>query len=368
MLTGTADKKQGATEMTILANVEMEEADEMLRSKVIEEPHASAMARQREMYQGMGPQTGQLCGSTDDRFKAVGGAPTHVPLMKVEVEWQPELIDMVRNLKQSVMVQWVGQREVTSDGILSHLRSRWKGIAFGQMWRFGRNNWIVRAPTWAAREQLLQEGNLRVEEGTIRIHECDFSTGALNLLGTQMEISLTGIPFIWRTEDIIRKVVEPFGYLVSYVEVVDGQAASPPVVATIWSNKDVLPAELQVVVGGLAVRVRVDLTDRGKRSFAQMVREGIPLAKGYGDVLGYRGHDRARPKVIPSSSFLSKRAPEGIFAAPTGASSSSPMVPDLDSDPKTQPQVAAAVTVVGGSTCVLTKRWWVRRGFLEKWF
>ncbi|KAK1296223.1 hypothetical protein QJS10_CPB15g00908 [Acorus calamus] len=44
-----------------------------------------------------------------------------------------------------------------TEALLDHLKSRWKGLPFGQVWKCGRHKFFVLLPTWAARDLILLE-------------------------------------------------------------------------------------------------------------------------------------------------------------------------------------------------------------------
>ncbi|KAK1323479.1 hypothetical protein QJS10_CPA02g00900 [Acorus calamus] len=154
----------------------------------------------------------------------------------------------------------------------------------------GWRTFFVRLPTWAARDLILMENKLHVEGGVISFSKSDFSD--MGVGGCQWQVLLRGLPVVWRTEGVLRKVVEPFGYLLNYVEILECEEISPPVKVTVWIMKeDSPPPLLEVVLGGMEAKVQVEVVHTSRtRSYAETVKFGpkvvtrwVPVGGGPGD-------------------------------------------------------------------------------------
>ncbi|KAK1310835.1 hypothetical protein QJS10_CPA08g00525 [Acorus calamus] len=115
--------------------------------------------------------------------------------------------------------------------ISAHLHSRWKGIPFRQVWKCGWNMFWVKLPSWTTHELLLSENKLAIDGGAISFSAPNFSD--LGVRGFQMQVLLCGLPMVWRTEGSLRKVVEPFGFLLNYVESLDCEEILLPTKVTV---------------------------------------------------------------------------------------------------------------------------------------
>ncbi|KAK1295395.1 hypothetical protein QJS10_CPA16g00669 [Acorus calamus] len=160
---------------------------------------------------------------------------------------------------KSVVVSWEGDHELQCLYLLNLLQGRWKGIPFDQMWRSGRNKFFIRLPSWAAREFILSERKISVEDMGVR--------------GFQKRVLLRGLPMVWRTEGVLRKVIEPFDFLLNYVKIWS-EKILPPAMVSVWVLKDAWPPlSLLVVLGGLEVQVQVEVLPTPRvSSYADMVR------------------------------------------------------------------------------------------------
>ncbi|KAK1315405.1 hypothetical protein QJS10_CPA06g01493 [Acorus calamus] len=95
--------------------------------------------------------------------------------------------------------------------------------------------------------------------------------------GFQMQVLLRGLPMVWQTEGCLRKVVEPFGSLLNYIEILDCEEFLPPAKVTVWVSKEGRPPRSMLVIlgGGSEVKVQVDqLPSLSSSSYADKVRFG----------------------------------------------------------------------------------------------
>ncbi|KAK1303342.1 hypothetical protein QJS10_CPB11g00696 [Acorus calamus] len=222
--------------------------------------------------------------------------PPLTPTYQVEVEWSPEILDRVRSMVKSILASWDGGQEMQSSSISVHLHSQWKGIPFGHVWKCGWNKFWVRLPSWAALEVILSEKKLATEEGDISFSEPDFTD--MGVGGFQMQVLLRGLPMVWRTEGCLRKVVEHFGSLLNYIEILDCEEILPPAKVTIWVSKEGRPSlSMLVVLGGLEVKVQMEvLPYHSSNSYAYKVRFG----HGQSPIGGAREVGGSRqPEVAP---------------------------------------------------------------------
>ncbi|KAK1318948.1 hypothetical protein QJS10_CPB04g01364 [Acorus calamus] len=81
---------------------------------------------------------------------------------------------------------------------------------------------------------------------------------------------------MWRVEGAIRKIVEPFGFLMNFREVLDSPEEFPPVRARVWSKPGIIPPSvIQVSLSGWEVRVKVEVVGGGGCiTYADMVKQG----------------------------------------------------------------------------------------------
>ncbi|KAK1272090.1 hypothetical protein QJS04_geneDACA021592 [Acorus gramineus] len=232
--------------------------------------------------------------------------PGHPPLCRVEVEWSSEILDRARSLCKSVVATWEGGQEVQGAALLAHLQLRWKGIPFGSVWKCGRCKFFVRLPSSVARDLILKERKLAVDGGAISFSEPVLSD--LGVRGYQMQVLLRGLPMVWRTEGVLRKVVEPFGFLMNYVEILDSEETFPPAKVTVWVTKETVPPPVLVaVLGGLEVLVQVEVLSFSRtNSYADTVKFG----------------PKAASRWVPVGDGLGK----GVSGSTAGISSGSPVV------------------------------------------
>ncbi|KAK1291740.1 hypothetical protein QJS10_CPB17g00367 [Acorus calamus] len=113
---------------------------------------------------------------------------------------------------------------------------------------------------------------MSTDRGTLSFSESIFSDTGVG--GFQRRVLLRGLHMVWRTEGVLRKVVEPFVFLLDYVEILDCEEILLPAMATVWVLKDVWhPPSLLVVLGGLEVKVLVEVLLSPKvSSYADIVR------------------------------------------------------------------------------------------------
>ncbi|KAK1316957.1 hypothetical protein QJS10_CPA05g01462 [Acorus calamus] len=207
---------------------------------------------------------------------------------------------------KSVLASWKGGQEMQSSSISTHLHSRWKGIPFSQVWKCGWNKFWVRLPSWAARELILSEKKLAIDDGAIPFSEPNFSD--MGVGDFQMQVLLRGLLMVWRTEESLRKVVEPFGFLLNYVEILNCEEILLPAKVTVWVSKEVRPpVSMLVVLGGMEVKVQVEvLPSSSSNSYADKVRLGPRVSKRIptGRALSVGG--ARQPEVTPKGPPMAK--------------------------------------------------------------
>ncbi|KAK1301646.1 hypothetical protein QJS10_CPB12g00514 [Acorus calamus] len=111
----------------------------------------------------------------------------------------PEILDRLRNLSKSVVASWEGHSNLKGEALLAHLKLRWKGIPFRAVWRCGQCNFFRPSSNMSSPGAYL-----------VRKEDCGES---------KQQFLLHGIPVVWRTEWVLRKIVEPFGYLLNFTEI-----------------------------------------------------------------------------------------------------------------------------------------------------
>ncbi|KAK1307770.1 hypothetical protein QJS10_CPA09g01185 [Acorus calamus] len=270
-----------------------------------------------------------VCKSTPRRTLSSGGSPTSTggpspkppppPPPRVKVEWSPEILDRARSLGKSVVASWEGGHELHGEDLLDHLKGRWKGLPFGTIWKCGRRKFFVHLPTWAARDLILMESMLHVEGGVISFSKSDFSD--MGVGGCQWQVLLRGLPVVWRTEGVLCKVVEPLGYLLNYVEILECEEISPPVKVTVWVMKEASPPPLlEVVLGGMEIKIQVEVVHSARtRSYAETVKFGPTVATrwvpvGGGPGVGVAGTFAGVPGAAPAAETRSGEGSGGRSA------------------------------------------------------
>ncbi|KAK1320826.1 hypothetical protein QJS10_CPA03g01352 [Acorus calamus] len=194
----------------------------------------------------------------------------------VDLEWSPELEVKTQNLGRSVIVSWDGVNPSGLQGMVCLLQSKWRGIDFSSSWWLCCNRMIVRLPSKSARDFLLRQESFQMCEGVARITECTFDAGAEYHDGKKIEILLKGLPLIWRTETVVKRVVNGFGHLLSFEEIEVGQEKFPLVRAVIWIRSGSSPPSfVRVRMEGWVVKVDILPGDSGiHKSFAEALKHG----------------------------------------------------------------------------------------------
>ncbi|KAK1315372.1 hypothetical protein QJS10_CPA06g01120 [Acorus calamus] len=118
----------------------------------------------------------------------------------------------------------------------------------------------------AARNILLFVGSISVGCGQASLRECMFTEGASTPEGELSAVFLRGLPLLWRTEDVVRRVVEPVGILATFDEMETNSTSIPLVRARIWRRKgEKLPAVIEAELGGWVVKIEVLLDENSCR-------------------------------------------------------------------------------------------------------
>ncbi|KAK1318834.1 hypothetical protein QJS10_CPB04g00917 [Acorus calamus] len=190
-------------------------------------------------------------------------------------------------LGRSILVFWEGQGNRSVSELVEAMSLKWTDISFSQSWWLSRGRLVVRLESTTDRDFILHQGSLQVQGGRLTFHRCLFTSGSAQASGELCSAYLRGVPLVWRSEDVIQNVVEPFGYLVYFEEVEMCSELFPLIKVKFWPKKEVtVPAEIGVSLGGWKVRVEVKLEAGGKRrSFAETVSGG---RDGAASVLGCR--------------------------------------------------------------------------------
>ncbi|KAK1257251.1 hypothetical protein QJS04_geneDACA024072 [Acorus gramineus] len=277
--------------------------------------------------------------------------PCQPPPCRVEVEWSSEILDRTRSLCKSVVATWEGGQEVQGVALLAHLQSRWKGIPFGSVWKCGRCKFFVRLPSSVARDLILKERKIAVEGGAISFSEPVLSD--LGVRGYQLQVLLRGLPMVWRTEGVLRKVVEPFGFLMNYVEIIDCEETFPPAKVTVWVTKETVPPPLLVaVLGGLEVLVQVEVLPSSRtNSYADTVKFGPNAASRWvpvGDGLG-KGVSGSTAGISSVSPVVESEQGEGSGSLPVSLQTVSRSEVLADVAPSESPLGCQLVINDGGS-------------------
>ncbi|KAK1289242.1 hypothetical protein QJS10_CPB18g00700 [Acorus calamus] len=171
------------------------------------------------------------------------------PAPRVSVGWSKEVQDRVHNLRLCVLASWSGRETITCEDLVCIMGQKWGNFDLGNAGWLCRNRAIIRLPTASARDIVLEERLLETKGGTIHFSSCDAAMGRGR--GLTRRISLFGIPLAWRTEEVIRRIVEPLGLLQNMFEDADGAVDFPPLSVSIWSNTTTqFPDSIEVSFGG----------------------------------------------------------------------------------------------------------------------
>ncbi|KAK1299590.1 hypothetical protein QJS10_CPB13g00920 [Acorus calamus] len=191
----------------------------------------------------------------------------------ISLSWSSGLSERATYLGQSVMVSWEGLGEDCITDILEALKGKWRGIDFDQYWRLSVGCLLIRLPSMAARNLVLSQGSVLVGGEQVFLRECLFTSGACSPEGDLSTVFLKGIPLLWHTRDVIRRVVEPIGMFANFDEVETSLDPFPLVRARIWRRKGAtLPSFIAVELGGWEVKIEVLMDEYGRKpSFAEVV-------------------------------------------------------------------------------------------------
>ncbi|KAK1284027.1 hypothetical protein QJS10_CPB21g01444 [Acorus calamus] len=146
----------------------------------------------------------------------------------------------------------------------------------------GRGRAMVRLPNSAAKEFLLQAEGLQVPNGSLTFKPISFGTGIEGNEGALEDFFIRGLPLIWRSEEVIRKVAEKLGWLQSFEEVVQPDEPFPLIRVSVWVRKGFTPpSSIEVALEGWTVRVEV-LRGASSRvlSFVEVVSKGTKGGSG----------------------------------------------------------------------------------------
>ncbi|KAK1309215.1 hypothetical protein QJS10_CPA09g00935 [Acorus calamus] len=110
---------------------------------------------------------------------------------------------------------------------------------------------------------------------------------------------------VWRTKGVFRKVVEPFGFLMNYVEILDCEEILPSAKVTVWVTKETVPPpSIVAVLVGLEVLVQVEVLPSSRtKTYADMVNASrwVSVGGGLGNgVTGPTAGISSAPPVVES--------------------------------------------------------------------
>ncbi|KAK1283732.1 hypothetical protein QJS10_CPB21g01080 [Acorus calamus] len=194
----------------------------------------------------------------------------------VSLEWSPELAERAANLDHSILVSWDGMEEGEAEEIVKELKGRWPEIDFSQHWLLGGTSLVIRLTSLAARDRVLSQAFIPVQGGTASLQKWLFTSGSAMPEGELLVVYLSGLPLLWRTEEVVRRVVAPMGLLANFDEVVTRLEPFPLVRARVWRRREVaVPAVIEAELGGWSVKVGVrrEVVDK-PLSYAEIVRGG----------------------------------------------------------------------------------------------
>ncbi|KAK1269254.1 hypothetical protein QJS04_geneDACA018472 [Acorus gramineus] len=177
-----------------------------------------------------------------------------------------------------VLVSWSGPGDLSLSDLVVFLQQRWKGLDFSSARWLYRSRAIINLSSVPARELLVAAKVVEFSGGTVSFSLLEVSTRAIEDQGVTRTISLFGIPLAWRTEEVVRRIVEPFGCLGFMFEDAHGGNDFPPVEVSMWSNRDpCFLVNIEVNFGEWRSTVQVVETGESPlRSFAEVVR-GVSL-------------------------------------------------------------------------------------------
>ncbi|KAK1284272.1 hypothetical protein QJS10_CPB21g00988 [Acorus calamus] len=146
-----------------------------------------------------------------------------------------------------------------------------------------------------------------MREGVARFIKCTFDAGAECHDGKKIEILLKGLPLIWHTKTVVKRVVNGFEHLLSFEEIEVGQEKFPLVRAVIWIRSGSSPPSfVRVRMEGWVVKVDILPGDSWiHKSFAEAVKHGNKVRVVQSDKMVDGGCVPAKEGVVPVSSSVS---------------------------------------------------------------
>ncbi|KAK1288705.1 hypothetical protein QJS10_CPB19g01276 [Acorus calamus] len=284
----------------------------------------------------------------------VDGASRGRSMEVLSVPWSEELALRSERFSRSVVLVWKGVNPADWLEVEKAIRRRWGGLPPFSCWSLGSWGALIRFPSISVRDVLLREGSLSLQSGVVGFEECSLATGAAGGLGEKVVLALLGIPLLWRTEEVIRRLVSPFGVLVGVEESMESTGVFPSIKVSLCLSPDQeIPEVINAQLSGWKVQIVVEILEgravRPPRSFAEAVLDGV--VKEVGVEL-----ERSNDSLV-SESKASKGAgcSTKVASAPIGEVSGPMAV--LDGQRRTQSQTCqkkvAEAGAVGGVACKL---------------
>ncbi|KAK1284155.1 hypothetical protein QJS10_CPB21g01157 [Acorus calamus] len=216
-------------------------------------------------------------GPVRDEDLRKGGGVVEVPgshVKAVTVEWSPALASRMEIFGRSHLMKWQGIGKVDWEQIVGFIRRNWKESKGMASWALSPSMAFLRLPSQDMTHVLEEKDKLLFPIGEVIFLPCNCGVGGRNGGGMQVEVLLRGLPLLWRTEEVLRKVVGVFDHLVEASEFSFGDEEPLLVKAGVYVNVgEVVPEEVVVSLDGWRVVVKVELKGRGDiSSYAEVAR------------------------------------------------------------------------------------------------
>ncbi|KAK1316691.1 hypothetical protein QJS10_CPA05g01439 [Acorus calamus] len=195
---------------------------------------------------------------------------------EVHIPWSPSLEGREERFNRSVLLTWRGEQRVIWEEVEEATLQRWPGIPPFRCWPLGVNNAIIRLPSLSLKDIFIREEQLDLTTGQIIFGDCSLAVGGLEAEGQKVELILRGIPLLWRSEEVMRRVAQTWGHLMEVKEVVEEEPFFV-IRMGVWRNAQTpIAPSLVMNLDGWKVRILVEVVGSGvRRSFAEVAKSAL---------------------------------------------------------------------------------------------
>ncbi|KAK1324838.1 hypothetical protein QJS10_CPA01g01236 [Acorus calamus] len=198
----------------------------------------------------------------------------------VEIHRSREFHQSVEFLQRCVIGKWMGPSDLNWKVIKEGLQSRWRGI---KGWRFislSPNSFLIRTPSITARNLILAERRLFLQEGLLEFQRWSHDMGMSRPSMVNMTLILKGIPLQWRDSLSLRKMVESFGKICHVKEEIKNGEVLPLVKVEM---KVIVgrPIPSKIIVSASSESFWVDIVScasSGKEKYVDVLKKNIPVS------------------------------------------------------------------------------------------